>query len=125
MIDSFKGRTAFLSNFHASPVEFEGATYPTVEHAFQAAKTLDLRERETIRVAKTPKDAKRLGRSARLRADWEDAKFDIMRALLRRKFAEPNLRQLLLETGRAELVEGNTWHDKTWGRCFCPRDELR
>lgn len=121
MIDSFKGRSAFLSNFHASPVEFEGATYPTVEHAFQAAKTLDGRGREKIRAAKTPKDAKRLGRSVRLRPDWENVKFSIMGELLRRKFAQPGLRQMMLQTGRAELVEGNTWHDKIWGRCFCPR----
>jgi len=26
---------------------------------------------------------------------------------------------MLLATGEAELVEGNSWHDLTWGRCSC------
>lgn len=29
----------------------------------------------------------------------------------------PNLKQMLLDTGDAELVEGNTWNDKYWGVC--------
>ena len=38
-----------------------------------------------------------------------------MRELLRQKFAHPDLRRLLLATGDAELVEGNTWGDTFWG----------
>ena len=34
---------------HPAPVVLDGATYPTVEHAYQAAKTLNEAERKTIR----------------------------------------------------------------------------
>jgi len=94
----------------------DGVTYPTVEHAFQAAKTFDPAERELIRDANTPQTAKRLGRGVALRADWEPVKYGLMRELLRQKFAIPELRQALLATGEAELIEGNNWNDRTWGQ---------
>lgn len=34
MIDTFSGRYSFLSNFAPVSVEYEGKTYPTVEHAY-------------------------------------------------------------------------------------------
>lgn len=38
VIDPFRGECSFLSNFHKCRVGFDGMTYPSVEHAFQAAK---------------------------------------------------------------------------------------
>jgi len=38
MIDSFKGDFRFLSNFYPVNVDYEGIMYPTVEHAYVAAK---------------------------------------------------------------------------------------
>jgi len=61
-ITSFNGKYEFLSNFYYSPVTYEGITYPTVEHAFQAAKTFDVTERRRISEMKTPGMAKRAGR---------------------------------------------------------------
>src|SRR5262245_37464769 len=115
-ITAFHGAYAFLSNFAASPVVLDGETYPTVEHAFQAAKTFDPAQRQSIREANTPATAKRLGRQVTLRADWEQVKFEIMRQLLLQKFTLPELRAALLATGDAELIEGNTWNDRTWGK---------
>lgn len=40
---------------------------------------------------------------------------------LRLKFTDPELKSKLLATGDEELVEGNTWHDRTWGRCVCSK----
>ena len=48
-------------------------------------------------------------------------KQDILRDLLRVKFADPDLRTQLLATGDEELVEGNRWHDRYWGRCYCDK----
>lgn len=31
------------------------------------------------------------------------------------KFSDPKLATLLLQTGDAELLEGNTWNDRIWG----------
>jgi ribA/ribD-fused uncharacterized protein len=118
VIDAFTGPYFFLSNFAESPVEFEGALYPTVEHAFAAAKTLDPTERELIRLAERPGEAKRLGRQVALRPGWDDLRVEVMRGLLARKFAPGSeLAARLLATGDAQLVEGNTWGDRFWGVC--------
>ena len=121
MIVMFDGKYAFLSNFESSPFTVDGITFPTVEHWFQAFKTLDLQEFRNIIAAETPGKAKRMGRHTTLRPDWEEVKVDVMREGLRKKFAIPELRTKLLATGDEELMEGNTWHDRTWGRCVCSK----
>jgi len=117
----FVARPEGRSEARATPggrgIEFEGDLYPTVEHAFQAAKTADVAERARIRDLGTPDAAKRAGRKVALRRDWERVKLGIMESLLRTKFSEPGLMAQLLETGERELVEGNTWNDRFWGVC--------
>ena len=107
----------FLSNFHPAPVEMDGMTYPTVEHAFQAAKTEDPALRAMVRGQPTPGMAKKAGRAlTKLRPGWNEMRVDVMRALVRRKFeTHPDLAARLLATGDRELVEGNTWRDSFWG----------
>lgn len=78
MINCFDGKWAFLSNFYWHEIEFEGITYPTNEHFFQAMKTLDIGERQKIANCLTPGQAKRMGRQVVLRSDWEEVKEDIM-----------------------------------------------
>lgn len=122
MINDFHGEYYFLSNFSKSPVYWDGELYPTVEHAFQAAKMDSADFRKQIREAKGPNDAKRIGRRGPMRADWEEIKVDVMRQCLMRKFLlNPSLRQQLQSTGNEKLVEGNTWHDNCWGDCSCPK----
>lgn len=118
-IESFSGEHRFLSNFYKlpQPIEWEGLFYPSTEHAFQAAKTLDPIQRSRIQAASTPGEAKRLGRSVTLRHGWDDMRVFVMDSLLWLKFSHPILRRWLLETGDAELVEGNTWGDTFWGVC--------
>jgi ribA/ribD-fused uncharacterized protein len=53
-----------------------------------------------------------------MRDDWNDIKIDVMRDLLQEKFSDDDLRELLLATGDAELIEGNTWNDYFWGVCL-------
>lgn len=117
VIEAFTKENAFLSNFHLSPVEFEGVVYPSVEHAFQAAKTVDPEERERVRTAKTPAEAKRRGRRVTLREGWDMLRIDVMYDLLKIKFSDRGLAGMLLETGDDELVEGNWWNDRFWGVC--------
>lgn len=116
-IRSFSGAHRWLSNFWPCPIRLGGALYPSTEAAFQAAKTLDGRERAEIAAATSPGSAKRLGRKVTLRADWEQIKLDVMRACIEQKFAREPLRSKLLATGDAELVEDNTWGDRYWGVC--------
>lgn len=121
MIEMFDGKYAFLSNFYPSPITFDGITFPTVENWFQAWKTENPAEFKAIATADTPGKSKRLGRHCTLRKDWEEVKVDVMRDGLRLKFKDPALRAKLLATGDEELIEGNTWHDRTWGRCVCAK----
>ena len=114
-ITSFKGQYIWLSNFWMSPIEYEGNIYKSVEHAFQAAKTLDPLERDYIAAASTPDIAKRRGRTVHLRHDWEQIKEMIMLDLLRIKFRHIGLRAALLGTQHHELIEGNHWGDTYWG----------
>jgi hypothetical protein len=122
LIDDFQGNYYFLSNFAPAPVNLDGEEYPTVEHAYQAAKTLEPKDREKIRGLSTPGLARKLGRKLTKRPDWPEVKVEIMRDLVLQKFrGHPDLQKLLLATGEAELVEGNTWHDNFWGNCRCSR----
>ena len=121
MIDCFDGHWAFLSNFYWNEIKFEGITYPTNEHFFQAMKTLDINERRAIANCRTPGQAKRMGRRVALRPDWEVVKESVMLEGLCLKFADEQLADWLLETGDEELVEGTTWHDNEWGNCSCPK----
>lgn len=115
-ISEFQGPYRFLSNFWPATVEFEGISYPTVEHAYQSAKTLDRAERRRIAAMATPGEAKSAGRSFPLRPDWETIKFVVMEQCVRYKFTHhPELREQLLATGDAILEEGNAWGDRIWG----------
>ena len=76
--------------------------------------------REIMRNVSTAGKAKRLGKTLELRPDWEEIKVDIMEEVLRDKFSFRNvgLMLTLFKTGTEELVEGNSWGDKIWGRVF-------
>ena len=117
MIDKFRGKYWFLSNFYESPIEDENIIYPTVEHYFQAQKTLNREEKLKIAKASKPAKAKKMGRQVNLRKDWEDIKLQVMEKALRQKFQDPALCEKLIATGDEELVEGNPWGDRYWGVC--------
>jgi ribA/ribD-fused uncharacterized protein len=120
VIDSFTGKYRFLSNFYPVNVKLDGVNYPSVEHAYQAAKTLDEIKRARIRVANSPARAKLLGSKLKLRDDWKNIKIPIMRQLLTQKFnpeVNYNLWVKLMNTHPHDLVEGNYWGDIFWGVC--------
>jgi len=117
-ITSFSGPNSFLSNFHPAKVTFEGIEFPTSEHAFQAVKTLDTEERKRIAALSTPGKAKAAGKRVKLRDNWNGIRVSVMRAIVDAKFRQnPVLARELLDTGDAELIEGNTWNDTFWGVC--------
>ena len=117
MINRFEGKYFFLSNFSNSEFCYERIIYPTVEHYFQAQKTLDIKERKRIAKLPTPGEAKYAGRRVELRKDWEEVKDNVMLIGLYYKFKDPILREKLLATGDEHLEEGNYWHDTYWGVC--------
>ena len=116
MINSFSGDHRFLSNFYPVEVVLDGVTYPTVENAYQAAKTLNLEKRKEF-IGVTPGFAKRLGQRLELRPDWSGVKLNIMKQLNEQKYMRPDLRKKLCDTYPQVLIEGNTWGDTFWGVC--------
>jgi len=106
----FRGKNRFLSNFYIEP---DGTC---VEVEYQAAKCADPEEARRFSGMR-PGDAKRFGRRVKLRKDWESVKIQVMREFVFQKFKEHlSLRIQLLATGEAELIEGNHWGDKFWGK---------
>ncbi len=117
IIDSFRGDFGFLSNFYEASVYIDGKRYRSAEHAYQAMKFTDPAGREVVRNARSPGEAKKLGKSAQLPRDWESKKVTIMHDIVRKKFDNPFLKEMLLATEDAELIEGNHWGDRFWGVC--------
>lgn len=151
VIDSFTGKYSFLSNFYMVPVEYKGIEYSNSEAAFQHSKCKEmtpdeqlafilglrpkiqnkvwsivdsdnLKPLDTLFSVADPSTAKRLGRLVPMREDWDTVKFSVMHDILYNKFTQnEDLKQLLLETNEAYLIEGNTWHDNIWGECRCDK----
>lgn len=120
VISAFRGQYSFLSNFYRHPIVLDGRVYPSTEHYYQASKAAFTHAHEAIRNAPTPAEAKHLAWEQAARAGFDDDKELIMETALRAKFeAGTPMARRLIETGDAELIEGNTWHDNFWGDCSC------
>lgn len=106
-----------FSNFSPHAIELKGKVWPTSEHYFQAQKFAGAPDEEELRQAKSPMVVARMGRSRKrpLRRDWESVKDSIMCEAILAKFTQhDDLREILLGTGDAKLVE-HTENDAYWG----------
>ena len=115
----FKDDYRFLSNFHIQELKDEnGVLWPTSEHWYQAEKFVESELREKIRLCATPKESRYLGRRFTMRPDFDDIKLEVMRKILKVKFANgTELANKLIATGEAYLEETNWWKDSFWGVC--------
>jgi N-glycosidase YbiA len=110
----------YLSNFSLHPIALDGYCWPTVEHYYQAQKFAGTEFswlNTKIRAAATPEAAAAIGRCADYcpSEDWPDRKLRVMeRAVLAKFNGHPELRQLLLATGTAPIVEDSPV-DYFWG----------
>lgn len=115
-INNFKGDFGFLSNFYHTMVKYEDEWFHSVENAYQAAK-VDKQLRGQFKMV-SPGKAKRMGRKAIMIDGFELNKLDVMYQLVKSKFSRNDIIKFqLIETGDAELIEGNTWGDTFWGVC--------
>lgn len=108
----FRDEFEFLSNFY--PCDVKG--YPSVEHFYQAMKSLNPKERIRIKRCETPGRAKRMGRKVTLRPDWDEQKLHVMRFALKCKFEDQELMKKL-QAVKGDIVEENNWGDTFWGVC--------
>lgn len=123
VIDKFKDKYAFLSNYKYSKISFGTYNFACVESAFQGIKdTENIVEYQYL----SPSEGRYKGRHCNMRPDWETIKDQVMYALLIIKFCDNTMeskrnRSRLMSTGDAILIEGTTWHDNYWGNCTCER----
>lgn len=108
-----------FSNFYPVTLNLADKVWPTVEHYFQAMKFPNHPDyQETIRVAKTPAQAKRMGKTKTIpiRDDWNTYRDEVMLTAVREKFSDrhPELKAKLLATGDAVLKEASPL-DNYWG----------
>lgn len=111
-----------FSNLYRRDVEFEGEVFVTSEHAYQAGKARKPAVRKWLMEAPSPS---LLAMAAHglyywdIAPGWSKTKFDRMRAVLKAKFTQhADLRELLLSTGDARLVESATVDNEVnrlWG----------
>lgn len=118
MIAEFQGEYRWLSNFWIAPYVVGPYTLQSVEHGFQAAKAYNKYDAYLIATASTPGQAKKLGRTVKVREDWDEIRIKVMYNHVTEKFRQnKDLAQKLLDTGDQELIEGNYWGDRFWGVC--------
>lgn len=117
MITTFKTKeTEFLSNFYPVEINYRGAIYASVEHAYMSAKSDDPVWKVFCQnKANKAGDVKRESKKIKLVPEWDKIKFQVMLSCLRAKFQNPKLQAMLLSTGDQNLQEGNTWGDRIWG----------
>lgn len=111
-----------FSNLFRRSIDFEGAIFATAEHAYQAGKARKPEVREWLMAAPSPS---LLAMAAHglyqwdITPSWSRIKFDRMRAVLHAKFTQhDDLREILLSTGAARLVESATVDNavnRLWG----------
>jgi ribA/ribD-fused uncharacterized protein len=111
-----------LSNLYKRDILFEGTIFPTAEHAYQAGKARKPAVRAWLMAAPSPS---LLAMAAHglyvwdIATDWSKVKFDRMKRILVAKFTQhQDLRELLLSTGNARLVESATVDNavnRLWG----------
>lgn len=120
VIDRFRGDHFFLSNFYPAVTPHNGHHFPTSEHAYMAARTTDADAVAAILATSDPAQAQQIGRAATQLTNWHQRRFTIMENILTAKFTyNPQLADKLVATTGTLLVEGNSWHDQTWGNCTC------
>jgi ribA/ribD-fused uncharacterized protein len=132
-----------FSNYYISKIQWDGKTYPSSEHLFQALKFIndnkDNRSMEyanIIRQQSTPNKSRILAiqktgggykwrtdlnplivkyQDVKIRSDWDKVKDKVMEEVLMSKFSQnEQLKNLLLNTGDKLIVE-NSPRDYYWG----------
>jgi ribA/ribD-fused uncharacterized protein len=117
-----------FSQWWVAPFVVEGVRYPTAEHWMMAQKARLFGDEDVFQriiAAKTPAEAKKLGRQVRGfdEAAWNAQRMDIVVRGNFEKFSQhPELREFLLTTQERVLVEASPV-DHIWGIGLAADDE--
>lgn len=103
-----------FSNFHPAQFILDGHTFACSEQAFMLGKSEDPVYRKRVLETTNPYEVKKIGRSAKLRPDWDTFKYEWMVTVLKAKFSQnERLRDLLLFTEDRAIHEN--CKDPWWG----------
>ena len=125
IIDDFRGKYFFLSNFYVRPMEMDGVQFHSSEQAYMWHKTVIPAEKAALLACPTPRDVKIRGGSPELttlQPGWDSLRVPTMLSVLRAKYEQnADLKERLIATWESLLIEGNNWCDNFWGDCWCPK----
>jgi ribA/ribD-fused uncharacterized protein len=116
-ITEFQGEFRWLSNFFPVQIEYEGLTYPSVEHAYQAGKLINIEDRKLFLIMSAGQ-AKKLWRNYPTYNLTEEFRLNLMYQLLSIKFNQEPFKSLLIATGDCYIQEGNRFGDTFFGYCL-------
>ena len=139
-IDIIETRFQYLSPFSAHSIEIWGENFPTVEHAYHAARYILSLERDKILCAGSPLEAWRISQALKKKKDILNPNFDkdkIMEELFRAKIEQhPDIVDILKETWDTEILKkydtdyywgtwkDGSWQNKMWKLWMKLRDEI-
>lgn len=123
-ITKVKEEGGWLSCMSAYPVSYQGGQYRTCEALFQAQRFTNHPEiQKEIIECKSPMGAKMIARKNREKLNrgkkWDEAPSDIqlMKKCLKLKLDQhPELKDKLIATGNADIIEDCTTHDRESAR---------
>lgn len=109
----------FFSQWYPKPFKVDGELYYTAEHWMMASKAAffgDSATRALIMKEPSPEKVRDLGRQIKPfdSKKWAKHSYEIVLRGNQVKFADPELKQRMLDTGNRLLVEASP-HDKLWG----------
>lgn len=112
----FRNEYAFLSNMYPCSITLNGLTFSCAEAAFQAYKC-DKHEDVLRMTTLSGAEAKRFGRTVKMRNDWNTFRLTAMRNVIKAKFTQHPELLKKLKAIDVPIIEDNTWNDRYWGKC--------
>ncbi len=98
------GRYKALGNSYLADILVGGIPYPSVEHAFQAAKVSDIFLKHKISKTTSLAEVEKLLEDTWVRPNWEEVKYATLHQLMKLKFqSSKTLKDLLISTTPSPL----------------------
>ena len=117
MINKFDNEYIFLSNYYTQNITYKGITYNCAMNAYYGQLISDNLQKKAIANA-TPSRALSMVINSISKIDYSQEEQDnIMYEILKVKFSDSKLKNLLLQTNQEPLNNNINWEDTYWGIC--------
>ena len=117
MINKFDNEYIVLSNYYPQNITYKGITYNCAMNAYYGQLISDNLQKKAIANA-TPSRALSMVINSISKIDYSQEEQDnIMYEILKVKFSDSKLKNLLLQTNQEPLNNNINWEDTYWGIC--------